>query len=359
MSVQTITVRVNGTAHTEAAWHHTTLAEHLRSTLQLTGTHIGCGTGDCGACVVLLDGEPVCSCLVLAVQADGQEVTTVEGIAGSGELTPPQRALIEEHGLQCGFCTPACWCGWPTPQTTAATKRTSWPGTCADAPATAASAPRCAGPPKARGPTGDRGAPAHRQARSAAPPRPVGTRTRPLPRRPAHGQNAARGVRTQPARARRSRRLRRHHRRQRPALCARTGPRQPRRAHGADPHRLAVTRPAGGQHPCRRAHRSLRRAATGHRRRRHPHRGRGPGRSRAARPRAAAPGPHGRRGAGRACPAHRAGHNEQRSRPDPLRRSPGGPHLGLLTSRGGRGTRVHPAAGQPRSAGAAWSAGRL
>ncbi|MFI2264435.1 (2Fe-2S)-binding protein [Streptomyces tubercidicus] len=106
MSVQTITVRVNGTAHTEAAWHHTTLAEHLRSTLQLTGTHIGCGTGDCGACVVLLDGEPVCSCLVLAVQADGQEVTTVEGIAGSGELTPPQRALIEEHGLQCGFCTP-------------------------------------------------------------------------------------------------------------------------------------------------------------------------------------------------------------------------------------------------------------
>ncbi|MFD8462856.1 (2Fe-2S)-binding protein [Streptomyces antimycoticus] len=67
---------------------------------------VGCGTGDCGACVVLLDGDPVCSCLVLAVQADGREVSTVEGVAASGDLTRAQRALIEEHGLQCGFCTP-------------------------------------------------------------------------------------------------------------------------------------------------------------------------------------------------------------------------------------------------------------
>ncbi|MEU8570971.1 2Fe-2S iron-sulfur cluster-binding protein [Streptomyces pathocidini] len=106
MSTRTVTARVNGVLHTEETRHHTTLAEHLRTALRLTGTHVGCGTGDCGACVVLLDGEPVCSCLVLAVQADGREVTTVEGIAGGGDLTPAQRALIEEHGLQCGFCTP-------------------------------------------------------------------------------------------------------------------------------------------------------------------------------------------------------------------------------------------------------------
>lgn len=106
MSIRTITMRVNGAVRTEEAEHHTTLAEHLRSALRLTGTHIGCGTGDCGACVVLLDGEPVCSCLVLAVQADGRDVSTVEAVAGSDDLTRAQRALIEEHGLQCGFCTP-------------------------------------------------------------------------------------------------------------------------------------------------------------------------------------------------------------------------------------------------------------
>nr|AKG47573.1 SpsE [Streptomyces sparsogenes] len=106
MSVRTITIRVNGIARTEDAWHHTTLAEHLRTALGLTGTHVGCGTGDCGACVVLLDGEPVCSCLVLAVQADGRDVGTVEGVAGGGDLARVQRALVEEHGLQCGFCTP-------------------------------------------------------------------------------------------------------------------------------------------------------------------------------------------------------------------------------------------------------------
>ncbi|MFF4407438.1 (2Fe-2S)-binding protein [Streptoverticillium reticulum] len=106
MNVRTIKIQVNGTARTEDVACHTTLAEHLRTALRLTGTHVGCGTGDCGACVVLLDGEPVCSCLVLAAQADGREVTTVEGIAGHGDLTRVQRALVEEHGLQCGFCTP-------------------------------------------------------------------------------------------------------------------------------------------------------------------------------------------------------------------------------------------------------------
>ncbi|MEU9791248.1 2Fe-2S iron-sulfur cluster-binding protein [Streptomyces sparsogenes] len=106
MNIRTITIRVNGLPRTEDAWPHTTLAEHLRTALRLTGTHVGCGTGDCGACVVLLDGDPVCSCLVLAVQADGREVGTVEGVADSGDLAGVQRALVEEHGLQCGFCTP-------------------------------------------------------------------------------------------------------------------------------------------------------------------------------------------------------------------------------------------------------------
>jgi carbon-monoxide dehydrogenase small subunit len=84
-----------------------TLADFLRERLHLTGTHLGCEHGVCGACTVLLDGASVRSCLVLAAQADGHEVTTVEGLAGeNGELHPAQRAFSEEHGLQCGFCTP-------------------------------------------------------------------------------------------------------------------------------------------------------------------------------------------------------------------------------------------------------------
>ncbi|MGW1835075.1 (2Fe-2S)-binding protein [Streptomyces sp. NPDC002067] len=106
MNVRRITMGVNGTVRTADAPHHTTLADHLRTALRLTGTHVGCGTGDCGACVVLLDGEPVCSCLVLAVQADGREVDTVEGVADGDRPARAQRALVEEHGLQCGFCTP-------------------------------------------------------------------------------------------------------------------------------------------------------------------------------------------------------------------------------------------------------------
>ena len=83
-----------------------TLADALRDDLGLTGTHLGCEQGVCGACTVLLDGEPVRSCLLLAVQADGSSLTTVEGLAGDGELHPLQQAFAECHGLQCGFCTP-------------------------------------------------------------------------------------------------------------------------------------------------------------------------------------------------------------------------------------------------------------
>lgn len=85
---------------------HLTLLEVLRDTLGLTGTKEGCGTGDCGACTILVNAEPVCSCLMLAVEAEGQEITTVEGLASNGELHPVQKALIAYGGLQCGFCTP-------------------------------------------------------------------------------------------------------------------------------------------------------------------------------------------------------------------------------------------------------------
>jgi carbon-monoxide dehydrogenase small subunit len=79
---------------------------HLRDTLRLTGTHVGCDTTSCGACTVLLDGVPVKSCALLAVQAEGAVVTTVEGLASDGQLHPVQEGFKEEHGLQCGFCTP-------------------------------------------------------------------------------------------------------------------------------------------------------------------------------------------------------------------------------------------------------------
>jgi len=85
---------------------HLTLLEVLRDHLALIGTKEGCGTGDCGACTVLIDGEPVCSCLMLAMEAEGQEVTTVEGLAIEQALHPVQRAFINHGGLQCGFCTP-------------------------------------------------------------------------------------------------------------------------------------------------------------------------------------------------------------------------------------------------------------
>jgi carbon-monoxide dehydrogenase small subunit len=85
---------------------HLTLSEVLRESLALTGTKEGCGTGDCGACTVLLNGDPVSSCLMLAAEADGMEITTVEGLAKNDELHPVQQAFIDHGAVQCGFCTP-------------------------------------------------------------------------------------------------------------------------------------------------------------------------------------------------------------------------------------------------------------
>jgi aerobic carbon-monoxide dehydrogenase small subunit len=103
---QIISVTVNGEAHTATVEPRLLLADLLREVLGLRGTHLGCEHGVCGACTILLDGEPVRSCLVLAVQADGREVTTVEGLAGAEGLHPLQEAFREHHALQCGFCTP-------------------------------------------------------------------------------------------------------------------------------------------------------------------------------------------------------------------------------------------------------------
>jgi len=101
-----ITVTVNGQAHTAAVETRVNLADFLRHQLELTGTHVGCEHGACGACTVLVDGEAVRSCLMLAVQANGRTVTTVEGLADGRELHPVQAAFWKNHGLQCGFCTP-------------------------------------------------------------------------------------------------------------------------------------------------------------------------------------------------------------------------------------------------------------
>ena len=101
-----ITVNINGASETRDVEPRRLLVDFIRSDAGLTGTHIGCDTSSCGACTVLLDGRPVKSCTVLAVQADGSEVKTVEGLAEGGELHPVQAAFKEHHGLQCGFCTP-------------------------------------------------------------------------------------------------------------------------------------------------------------------------------------------------------------------------------------------------------------
>jgi aerobic carbon-monoxide dehydrogenase small subunit len=102
-----VEMTVNGRTHHGVVEPRLTLADFLREKCGLTGTHLGCEHGACGACTVLLDGQAVRSCLIFAVQADNQEITTVEGIAGEdGELSPVQSALRECHGLQCGFCTP-------------------------------------------------------------------------------------------------------------------------------------------------------------------------------------------------------------------------------------------------------------
>jgi aerobic carbon-monoxide dehydrogenase small subunit len=104
--VPEVELRVNGEVHTLEVEGRTLLVQALRDGLGLTGTHVGCDTSQCGACTVLLDGRAVKSCTVLALQAAGREVTTIEGLAPDGELHPVQRAFVEHHGLQCGFCTP-------------------------------------------------------------------------------------------------------------------------------------------------------------------------------------------------------------------------------------------------------------
>ena len=101
-----ITVRVNGTSHTRDVETRVHLADFLRQSLGLTGTHLGCEHGVCGACTIIVDGRAVRSCLMLAVQADGTEVETVESLGTADALSPLQQAFSAHHGLQCGFCTP-------------------------------------------------------------------------------------------------------------------------------------------------------------------------------------------------------------------------------------------------------------
>ncbi len=106
MSNHEINVHINGQPHNVTVESRLLLVHFLRETLGLTGTHIGCDTTSCGACTVMLDGRPVKSCTVFAVQADGAEVMTVEGLAMNGQLHPVQEGFHQEHGLQCGYCTP-------------------------------------------------------------------------------------------------------------------------------------------------------------------------------------------------------------------------------------------------------------
>ena len=102
----TVSINVNGTQRTSEVEPRELLSNYIRETLNLTGTHIGCDTTSCGACTVILNGAAVKSCTVFAVQANGGSVTTVDGLATNGDLHPIQEAFREEHGLQCGFCTP-------------------------------------------------------------------------------------------------------------------------------------------------------------------------------------------------------------------------------------------------------------
>ena len=103
---QSVTLSINGDLHEVTADTRSTLLQVLREDLTLTGTKCGCNNGVCGSCTVLVDGEPMRACLVLAVAATEREITTIEGLGKDGELHPVQRAFIEHQGLQCGFCTP-------------------------------------------------------------------------------------------------------------------------------------------------------------------------------------------------------------------------------------------------------------
>lgn len=106
MANKEITVKINGAEHTMAVEPRLLLVHLIRENLDMTGTHIGCDTSNCGACTVLVDGKSIKSCTMLAVQANGKEITTVEGLAPEGEMHPLQEGFKENHGLHCGFCTP-------------------------------------------------------------------------------------------------------------------------------------------------------------------------------------------------------------------------------------------------------------
>ena len=103
---RTISIKVNGTEHQVEVEPRTLLVHLIREQLSLTGTHIGCDTSSCGACTILLDGKSIKSCTLLAVQANGKEITTIEGVGEPGSLHPLQEGFKENHGLHCGFCTP-------------------------------------------------------------------------------------------------------------------------------------------------------------------------------------------------------------------------------------------------------------
>jgi carbon-monoxide dehydrogenase small subunit len=104
--VMPLTLTINGHRYAHQVEPHLLLSEFLRDRLYLTGTHVGCDTSQCGACTVLVNGQPVKSCTMLAIQADGADIVTVEGLAANGQLHPVQEAFTERHALQCGFCTP-------------------------------------------------------------------------------------------------------------------------------------------------------------------------------------------------------------------------------------------------------------
>src|SRR5919109_3110114 len=106
-----VTVTVNGSVHEQEVEARRLLVHFIRDDLDLTGTHIGCDTGNCGACTVILDGAAVKSCMLLAVQADGATIETVESLAADGELHPLQQAFSDHHALQCGYCTPGMLMG--------------------------------------------------------------------------------------------------------------------------------------------------------------------------------------------------------------------------------------------------------
>ena len=101
-----VSMRVHDVDHEHDVEPRTLLVQHLRENLRLTGTHVGCDTSQCGACTIHVNGEAVKACTMFAIQADGAEITTIEGLATNGELHPMQKAFWENHGLQCGYCTP-------------------------------------------------------------------------------------------------------------------------------------------------------------------------------------------------------------------------------------------------------------